>query len=166
MKVYLQPFTVIKRRTVYYLGRGDRSGFKCLLKASNNGNRKIYYLIARRVRLSVSTTGIKDSGSPTITMIHYSVPARHISEGAAPCPYRLAPCPNSLAPRPIYIAPCPNRQQKYLEILFLCFQKADELYNAYIIDLCSCFHRSATKLCPDLVSFACWIVPEFWAFAL
>ena len=34
-----------------------------------------------------------------------------------------------------------------------------------LADLCPCFHRSPTKLCPDLVSFGCWIVPEFWAFA-
>ena len=33
-----------------------------------------------------------------------------------------------------------------------------------LADLCPCFHRSATKLCPDLVSFACWIVTEFWSF--
>ena len=34
-----------------------------------------------------------------------------------------------------------------------------------LADLSPCFHRSATKLCPDLVSFACRIVPEFWASA-
>ena len=37
-----------------------------------------------------------------ITLI--GVPATHISEGDAPCPYFLAPCPNSHAPCPIYIA--------------------------------------------------------------
>ena len=31
-------------------------------------------------------------------------------------------------------------------------------------DLCPCFHRSPTKLCPDLVSFVCWIATEFWSF--
>ena len=31
-------------------------------------------------------------------------------------------------------------------------------------DLCPFFHQSPTKLCPDLVSFACWIVTEFWSF--
>ena len=30
-----------------------------------------------------------------------------------------------------------------------------------LADLCPCFHRSPTKLCPGLVSFACWIVPKF-----
>ena len=34
-----------------------------------------------------------------------------------------------------------------------------------LADLCPCFHRSPTKLCPDLVSFACSFVPELWAFA-
>ena len=29
-----------------------------------------------------------------------------------------------------------------------------------LADLCPCFHRLPTKLCPDLVSFACWIVPK------
>ena len=33
-----------------------------------------------------------------------------------------------------------------------------------LADLCPCFHRSPTKLCPDHVSFACWIVTEFWSF--
>ena len=33
-------------------------------------------------------------------------------------------------------------------------------------DLCPCFHRSPTKLCPDLVLFMCWIATEFWSFAL
>ena len=78
--------------------------------------------------------------------------------------------------------------------MFLCFQTADELYNAcrfvpvfaliahqgfsqrcvtglFFITafwkICSFLAKglSPTKLCPDLVSFACWIVPEFWAFA-
>ena len=31
-------------------------------------------------------------------------------------------------------------------------------------DLCPCFHRSPTKLCTDLVSFARWIVTKFWSF--
>ena len=30
--------------------------------------------------------------------------------------------------------------------------------------LCPCFHRSPTKLYPDLVSFACWIGTKFWSF--
>ena len=33
-----------------------------------------------------------------------------------------------------------------------------------LADLCPCFHRSPTKLCPVLVSFTCWIVTEFWSF--
>ena len=33
-----------------------------------------------------------------------------------------------------------------------------------LADLCPCFHQSPTKLCPDLVSFACWIVTKFWSF--
>ena len=34
-----------------------------------------------------------------------SIQARHISEGAVPCPHSLAPCPHSLASCQIYIAP-------------------------------------------------------------
>ena len=34
-----------------------------------------------------------------------------------------------------------------------------------LADLCPCFHRSPTKLCPDLVSFISWIATEFWSFA-
>ena len=33
-----------------------------------------------------------------------------------------------------------------------------------LADLCPCFHRSPTKLCPDLVSLARWIVTKFWSF--
>ena len=35
-----------------------------------------------------------------------SVPATHVSEGAAPCPYCLAPRPNCIAPCPNSLAPC------------------------------------------------------------
>ena len=46
----------------------------------------------------------------------------------------------------------------------LCFCVFRQLMNCTVLaDLCPCFHRSPTKLCPDLVSFACWIVPKFWA---
>ena len=34
-----------------------------------------------------------------------------------------------------------------------------------LADSCPCFNRAPTKLCLDLVSFVCWIVPELWAFA-
>ena len=86
-------------------------------------------------------------------VISGSVPARHISEGAVPCHYCLAPCPNSVAP--------------FLNFFLIlnynfCFCVFRQL--TMLADLCSCFHKSPTKLCPDLVSFACWIVPEFWAF--
>ena len=33
-----------------------------------------------------------------------------------------------------------------------------------LADLCPCFHQSPTKLYPDLISFSCWIVTEFWSF--
>ena len=82
-----------------------------------------------------------------VCLISISVPARHISEGAAPCPYCLAPCP-------IYTAPCPNT---FLFLFFTpncCFCVFRQLMNCKMFaDLCSCFHRSPTKLCPDLVSF-------------
>ena len=98
----------------------------------------------------------------------FSVPARHIYEGAAPCSYCLAPCPTSLAPCPIYIAPCPNLKENI--IIFVTYNFGFgvfiQLMNCTMLaDLYPCFHRSPTKLCPDLVSFACWIVPKFWAFA-
>ena len=83
------------------------------------------------------------------------VPARHVSEGAAPCPYCLAPCPNSLAPCPIH-STLPELNFGVFRQLMNCIK--------LLANLCPCFHRSLTKLCPDLVSFACWTVPEFWAF--
>ena len=45
--------------------------------------------------------------------------------------------------------------------MFLCFQTADV---KMLVTACQCFHQSPTKLCQDLVSFACWIVAEFWSF--
>ena len=45
------------------------------------------------------------------TAVIVSVPAPHISEGAAPSPYCLAPCP-------IYTAPCPNWKKHLFYILF------------------------------------------------
>ena len=94
-------------------------------------------------------------------MTECSVPARHISEGAAPCPYRLKPCPNSLVLCPIYIAPCASEKNITYNC---CFSVSRQLMNCKLLaDLCPCFHRSP-QLCPDLVSFACRIVPEFWSF--
>ena len=83
-----------------------------------------------------------------------SFPARHISEGAAPCPYCLAPCP-------IYTAALPELAYN------CCFFVFRQLMNGKMLaDLCPCFHRSPTKLCPDFFSFVCWIVLRFWSFAL
>ena len=104
-------------------------------------------------------------GSNTMTVIN--VPARHIYEGAARCPYCLAPCPNSLAPCPIYIAPARILKKKlHIKKNYnCCFCVFRQPMNCKLLaDLCPCFHRSLKKLCPDLVSFACWIVPEFWSF--
>ena len=94
------------------------------------------------------------------TTLCYSDPARHISEGTAPCPYCLAPCP--IIQRPARI------------VYFYFFQNVIAVFvfsdirckNAckMLADLCPCFHESPTKLCPDLVSFACWIVTKFWSF--
>ena len=52
-----------------------------------------------------------------------SVPARHISEGAAPCPYWLAPCPIYTRPARITDSRCKNACKM-------------------LADLCSCFHQS------------------------
>ena len=83
-------------------------------------------------------------------------------------------CPHCLAPCPIYTAPWPNKKNKinflykYLlnVIAVLCFQTANvKMFVKYMLICahCPCFHQSATKLCLDLVSFACWIVNEFWS---
>ena len=42
-----------------------------------------------------------------------------------------------------------------------CFYVFRQPMNCKLLaDLCPCIHRSPIKLCPDIVSFACWIVPE------
>ena len=102
-------------------------------------------------------------------MTYYScVPARPISEGAAPCPdWLLRPIRFTSAltelEKKIYIF----KQNFFLHsknrIAALCFQTAD-VKILVLADLCPCFHQSPTKLCPDLVSFACRIVTEFWSF--
>ena len=63
-------------------------------------------------------------------------PDIHISEGAAPCP--------------IYPAPCPN----YLQNVIAIFLFSSSCKCLQICAQCPRFHRSPTKLCPDLVSFA------------
>ena len=96
-----------------------------------------------------------------------SVPARHISEGAAPCPYWLAPCPSIHCPA-----------------LFLCFQTADvkmlvkclQIYAHVFIDrpqncaqtsFRSCaglrpnFGRSRSKLCPITCRSRTKLCPNF-----
>ena len=105
---------------------------------------------SRATRNSVASTPV----SPLLI----SVPARRIYEGAAPCPYCLAPCPNSLAPRQIYmrLAPFPNWVKKIKAIFTynLCFCVFRQLMNCTMLaDLCPCFHRSPTKLCPVTFSF-------------
>ena len=67
-----------------------------------------------------------------IAMHGPSVPARHISEDAAPCPYRIVPRPNSLVHCLIYITPCP--MQKNFLTYNLCFCVFRQLmYNACCI---------------------------------
>ena len=105
--------------------------------------------------------------SKHITHTYNSVPARPISEGAAPCPYCIAPCP-------ICTVPCPNLKKKKILNYFFILQNVIAVFvfsdsrckNAckMLADLCPCFHQSLTKLCQDLVSFACWMVTKFWSF--
>ena len=50
-------------------------------------------------------------------------------------------------------------------LLFLCFQTADVKMLVTACRFVPMFSSigSPTKLCPDLVSFACLIVTEFWS---
>ena len=80
---------------------------------------------------------------------------------------------------PDYTVPCPNLKKKkiifkyffyliflfYLQNVIAVFVFSDRGVKMPA-DLCPCFHRSPTKLCPDLVSFMCWIATEFWSLAL
>ena len=133
--------------------------------------------LSSRFLVSVHTTDLSPVGSwflklsahtscilsPVGSWFQYIIGPVIISEGAAPCPYWLAPCP-------IYTAPCPNL--KKIKIFFLqnviaVFVFSDSrCKNAckMLADLCPCFHQSPTKLCPDLVSFECWIVTKFWSY--
>ena len=68
--------------------------------------------------------------------------ARHISEGAAPCPYRLAPCPKSLAPCPICIAPWQNLKKKQKNftlyiILISVFVFSDSRWTVNRLQICA-----------------------------
>ena len=97
---------------------------------------------------------------------HYisSVPARYISEGAAPCPYCLAPCP--IIQRPARILKKKKFWFTKCNCCFCVFRQGCKNACKMLADLCPCFHQSPTKLCPGLVSFMCWIATEFWSFAL
>ena len=98
-----------------------------------------------------------------------SVPARPISEGAAPCPYWFAPCP---------ICTRPARIKKINFVLFLqnviaVFVFSDSrCKNAckLLADLCPCFHQSPTrpnfgrsrvKVCPILCRLRTKFCPNF-----
>ena len=97
--------------------------------------------------------------------LDYSVPARHISEGAVPCPYCLTPCQ-------IIQRPFPN----YLLIFFFFFlQNVIAVFvfsDSRCKNACNCLqicvrvfiNRPQNCAHADLVSFACWIVTEFWSF--
>ena len=53
--------------------------------------------------------------------------------------------------------------KKKITLYNLCFCVFRQLMNCTMLaDLCPCFHRSPTKLCPDLISFACTgLCPDF-----
>ena len=102
---------------------------------------------------------------PLLLHVYTSVAARHISEVAAHAHTVLRPA------RFTQCIACTKKKKKKLFFLFTkchcCFVSSDSrCKNArkIIADLCPCFHRSPTKLCPDLISFTCRIVTEFWSF--
>ena len=122
------------------------------------------------------TTTHQQPCKPTVV---FSVPARHISESAAPCPYCLAPCPNSLAPCPIYIAPCLHFKKKklffyiFLFFFFLlclhicahvfidCPQNCARILFRSRAGLCLNFLRSHSKLCPIFCRLRTTLCPNF-----
>ena len=102
-----------------------------------------------------------------------SVPARPISEGAAPCPYWLVPCPIYTRPARIKTKnnnKVPNSKKKKKKKKFFLFLQnviAFCVFRQYVFknackmlaDLCPCFHqlptrpnfgRSQVKVCPIL----------------
>ena len=92
-------------------------------------------------------------------------PSGQRTSGQCHALYCLAPRPSSL---PDLHSALPELKRKLikknLHVIsdFCVFRR---LMNCKMLaDLCICFHRSPTKMCPDLVSFACWSVPKFWAF--
>ena len=91
-------------------------------------------------------------------ILYYSVPARPISEGAAPCPYWLAPCPiytRFTRALPDLHAPCPiyTRPARFTRAL-------PDLHAP-----CPIYTRPArfTRALPDL--HACRFVPMFSSIA-
>ena len=91
-----------------------------------------------------------------------SVPARHISEGAAPCPCCLAPCPNSLVPRAGLHSHLPVFNFFFFKQIIAVFVFSDSRWTV------SAYHLLPTKLCADLISFACYSVKvcPTWSFVL
>ena len=79
-------------------------------------------------------------------------------------PARTVLCPARFTQRPARI--------KFLFIYFLLqnvialfvFSDAVKMLVKCLQICAPCCRRSPTKLYPDLVSFACWIVTEFWSF--
>ena len=83
--------------------------------------------------------------------------------------FQLGLFPRALRPARTVLRPArfTQRHARIKNLLFFIFVFSDSrCKNAckMLADLCPCFHQSLTKLCPDLVSFACWIVTKFLSF--
>ena len=88
--------------------------------------------------------------------------------------FQLGLFPRALCPVHTVLRPARIKKKKLFLNYFLFLQNVIAVFvfsdsrckNAckMLADLCPCFHQSLTKLCPDLVSFACWIVTKFCSF--
>ena len=82
-----------------------------------------------------------------------SVPARHISDGAAPCPYWLAPCP-------IYKRPARIRKKKKKNTFFILFFFHLQNFIAVVFSDSRCRNACACRFVLMFSSIAYKIVPK------
>ena len=79
-----------------------------------------------------------------MSSISYSVPARPISEGAAPCPYWLARCS-------IYTRPARIKTKKFNYKLFIYFLFLQNVIAVFVFSDSRC--KNACKMIADLCPF-------------
>ena len=119
----------------------------------------LHVVVGEDERLDVGQTLVEprlDPPAHTHSRVHQrdppprgpSVPARHIPRGRCALPVLSCALPDLQSALPEL-----KKKKKKNVCCFCVFRQPMQNACKMLADVCPCFHRSATKLCPDLVSF-------------